>query len=112
MVSNLVVADGQLLSNFERGVYDWLTVKSTEDEPVFVIAVINLDPHPFILAAILIGEFDFYVVTRLVCGHGLQCKHGIISPPRILRVSHPTSRTSLAWPSSVPERSRRNCCTA
>ncbi|SRR6266436_579354 len=69
VVSDFVVADSQLLSNLEAYMEDWLAVQPTEDDPVLVIAGLNLNPHPFTLAGRIVREFDFYMIARLIKGH-------------------------------------------
>ena len=71
VLSDFVVADSHLLSNLEACMEDRLAVKPTEDNPVLVIAGLNLHPHPLTFAGGIVSEFDFYMITGLISRHRL-----------------------------------------
>lgn len=65
MFANVVIADCEVLAEFQGGVVNnRLIVEPAEYDPLFIVAVIHLDPHPLTFACSVLGEFGLYVISR------------------------------------------------
>jgi hypothetical protein len=69
MISDVVVAHGQLLPDFQVLVHYWLTVKRPENDSLLVVARIHANPHPLAFARRIISKLDFDMITTSIGGH-------------------------------------------
>ena len=79
VVADLFVTDGELLTAFHISGYDRLGIEFAKDEALLVVAVVNEQPHPFLLCGLLVDDFDFDVVALLVFAHCALTLHFIAS---------------------------------
>ncbi len=101
MFANNVVADGKLLSKSQISVYQRFIVQRSKHQPLLVIALVHLQPHPFGFACLLTTKFRFNEIAGLVSGihysgraANLRCRNDnrvlhqtllILSPPLVIQ---------------------------
>jgi hypothetical protein len=68
VVSDFVIAHGQLLSDLQFEMYDRLAIQRPENDSLLVVARIHANPHLLAFARRITSKLNFYVVATSIGG--------------------------------------------